>query len=79
MSVIVTGANIRSMRKEKKLTLRGIAESAGLSFSYIAEIERGEASPSIAILEKLAHALGYQLIVAFGPPDAGAGPHGQTT
>jgi len=49
---------IRSWRKEKKLSLDELSRRASVSKGMLVEIEKGTANPSIAILCKLAAALG---------------------
>ncbi len=49
--------NMRRIRKAQKLSLEHTAALAGVSRSMLGQIERGEANPSVAILEKLASAL----------------------
>ncbi|MCV7151604.1 cupin domain-containing protein [Mycolicibacterium pyrenivorans] len=47
------GNTVRSLRKERGLTLRDLSQSTGLSASYISSVERGAAAPSIASLQKI--------------------------
>jgi len=49
---------IRSWRKEKKLSLDELSRRPSVSKGMLVEIEKGTANPSIAILCKLAAALG---------------------
>ena len=51
-------ANLRSIRTRKKLSQEKLGELAGVSWTYVSEIERGNRTPSIPIIEKLAKALG---------------------
>lgn len=48
---------IRSRRLELGLTLAEVAERAGLSLPYIANLERGRGNPTVDALRKLAAAL----------------------
>ena len=48
---------IRQVRVLKKITLKELAKKCGLSYSYISQVERGEASPSLASLDRLSKAL----------------------
>ena len=58
----VIGTRIRSMRKEKGLSLSELADRAGVSKSYLSTVENGTGSrPGAAILHKLALALGVNL------------------
>ena len=52
---------IRSWRKEKKLSLDELSRRASVSKGMLVEIEKGAANPSIAILCKLAAALGISV------------------
>ena len=55
------GAVIRRARQERSLTLKALAEEAGLSLVYLGEIERGKKYPSAPVLERLAAALELEL------------------
>ena len=46
--------NLRQIRKEKKLSLDSMAEQTGVSKSMLGQIERGESSPTVAKLWKIA-------------------------
>jgi transcriptional regulator with XRE-family HTH domain len=63
---------LRQARVLKKVTLKELAKMANLSYSYISQIERGEASPSLASLGRLAGALDmtvWQLLKEDHEPD----------
>lgn len=51
------GKTIRLLRTQKKLRLQDVAESTGLSISYLSQIERGKVSPSLSTMKKVADAL----------------------
>lgn len=51
--------NIKRAREEKKLTLDAAAAVTGVSRSMLAQIERGEANPTISVLWKIAN--GYKV------------------
>lgn len=55
------GIVIRRARQERSLTLKRLAEQAGLSVVYLGEIERGKKYPSAPVLERLAAALSLEL------------------
>lgn len=55
--VNIKGELIRQLREDKNLTLVELSQKAGLSVSYISEIERGSKKPSLKTLEKIARAL----------------------
>ena len=58
-------ARLRGLRAERGLTLDGLAERAGVSRSMISLIERGESSPTAAVLDRLAAGLGVTLASLF--------------
>jgi transcriptional regulator with XRE-family HTH domain len=49
---------LRYLRKEKKLTVRGIAEIFGISHQHYSDIENGRRNPSIELSLKMAEFLG---------------------
>lgn len=55
------GLRIRKIRTEKGLALRALAERCKLSVNAISLIERGENSPTVSSLHKLALALGVPI------------------
>src|SRR3990170_3542382 len=67
------GASLRNVRRRQGLTLRQVAESAGVTESFLSQVERDIASPSIATLRRIAVALGMSI----GEILDQAGPHGQ--
>lgn len=58
-------ARLRSLRAERGLTLDGLAERSGVSRSMISLVERGESSPTAAVLHRLATGLGTTLASLF--------------
>lgn len=48
------GSNIRAIRESKKLTLDAAAHRTGVSRSMLAQIERGDANPTISVLWRIA-------------------------
>ncbi|MBB4038626.1 transcriptional regulator with XRE-family HTH domain [Microvirga flocculans] len=68
-------ARLRDLRAESGLTLDGLAERTGVSRSMISLIERGESSPTAAVLDRLAAGLGVTLAALFAEKDGkGASP-----
>ncbi|MBO8187998.1 helix-turn-helix domain-containing protein [Streptomyces spirodelae] len=51
------GEFLREQRRTAKLSLRQLAEAAGVSNPYLSQIERGLRKPSAEILQQLARAL----------------------
>jgi len=63
---LTIGERIRVLRGEKGLSLAALAERAGISVSYLSEIERGAVYPSLATLKRLAEGLGVAALVLIG-------------
>jgi transcriptional regulator with XRE-family HTH domain len=57
MSLGDLGAALRQSRQERGLSQQALADRAGLSRNFVAQIERGESVPTIATLDRLATAL----------------------
>ena len=57
------------------MTQERLAERAEISVSFLSMIERGERSPHLETLEKLAYGLEVPVDVLFRP-DSAEGPHG---
>lgn len=55
--VNIVGANIRELRKQKKMTQEELAEKCGLQTSYLAGVERGERNITLQTLDKIAGGL----------------------
>ncbi|QSB05661.1 helix-turn-helix domain-containing protein [Natronoglycomyces albus] len=51
------GSFIREMRRNAKVSLRQLAEQAGVSNPYLSQVERGLRKPSAEVLQQLANAL----------------------
>jgi transcriptional regulator with XRE-family HTH domain len=52
------GLQMRTLRRAKGLSLKQLAEQAGLSIGMVSQIERGISSPSIRSLRQISDALG---------------------
>lgn len=59
------GELLRELRERRGLSVRTMASNAGFSPSFISQVENGQASPSIASLEKLAACLDITLAEFF--------------
>lgn len=62
---------MRSLRDGLGLSLRAVAEAAGVSESFLSQVERGVASPSVASLRRIAEALGESVGSLFEGPAGG--------
>jgi transcriptional regulator with XRE-family HTH domain len=62
------GAQVRALRRERGLTLKGLGERAGLSHPFLSQVERGLARPSVDSVQRIAHALGVPVAVLWAPP-----------
>lgn len=58
-------ALLRNVRKQRGLTLEGLAERTGLTKSYLSKIERSRSTPSIATAIKVARALDVDVAQLF--------------
>lgn len=52
------GRRIRRLRTDRRMTLKQVESSCGLSATHLSEIERGRTSPTIGALVRIARALG---------------------
>ncbi len=65
------GAKIRENRKARGLTLTEMAEQCGISPSFLSQIERDKANPSVATLKTIARVFGVSLGTFFEEKDSG--------
>ncbi|MGP9819122.1 helix-turn-helix domain-containing protein [Salinarimonas sp. NSM] len=72
---------IRAARRARRMTLEALAEASGVSRAALSKIERGEASPTAALLARLAAGLGTSVASLFAEPgdagEAGGAPLGR--
>lgn len=52
------GARVAQLRRERGISQEILAFKCGINRTYIGEIERGEKSPSVVIIAKIAKGLG---------------------
>ena len=64
------GARIRTLRLARHSTLRDLAGRAGVTESFLSQVERGVASPSIASVQRIARALDTSIAELFAAPEA---------
>jgi transcriptional regulator with XRE-family HTH domain len=58
----VFASNLRRFRLSKGLSQEALAELAGLHRTYVSSVERGERNISVDNMERLAFALGVDLV-----------------
>lgn len=59
------GEKIREERRRRKLTLEILSQKTGLSKSFLSQIERGLAQPSVSSLKKIAQEFGISVVNLF--------------
>lgn len=69
---LVLGRSVRQLREDRGMALRELAEKADVSSSFVSQVERGVANPSVASLRRIADALGTSIGALFdGDQSAG--------
>ncbi|PHR21089.1 MAG: transcriptional regulator [Hoeflea sp.] len=68
------GTRLRARRRELKLTLKDVAEGAGLSVGFISQVERGLTVPSLSSLASIAAVLESHVTSFLAQPE-GKSPH----
>lgn len=61
------GRQLRTIRRRRGMTLAAVAESAGMSESFLSQLERGRTGASLESLQRLTHALGIRISDLFEP------------
>src|SRR5215510_11660190 len=74
MNSLDVGQRLRAIRLLRRLTLREVAKSAGVSESFVSQLERGRSSASVATLQRLAAAVGIEVSDLFAG-ESQSGPH----
>jgi transcriptional regulator with XRE-family HTH domain len=64
---LVVGANVRRLRKALGLSQESLAEAAGLHWTYVGSVERGERNVSVDNINRLACALDVDIRALFTP------------
>jgi transcriptional regulator with XRE-family HTH domain len=62
------GQKIRELRETNNLSLRDLAQKCGLSINAISRIERGQNSPTVSSLQRIADGLGISVVSLFERP-----------
>jgi len=66
----MVGSAVRAARRKAGLSQVELAKRAGTSQPSIARLERGLVSPTVISLDRIARALGTELVIDFEPPGA---------
>ena len=66
--------NLRRLRVRKGLSQEVLAVDARIDRTYVSRLERGLENPTVAVLERLAEALGAQIVEFFAIPRRGEAP-----
>jgi transcriptional regulator with XRE-family HTH domain len=61
------GRNVRSLREQKGWSQSQLGRAASMTQSAVARFEAGATVPTIPVLDRLAHALDADLVVAMNP------------
>ncbi|BCJ26391.1 helix-turn-helix domain-containing protein [Actinocatenispora sera] len=61
------GRSVRELRERRGWSQRRLADQAGMTQSAVARFESGGTVPTIPVLERLARALGAELVVRLAP------------
>jgi transcriptional regulator with XRE-family HTH domain len=72
------GAQLAKLREERGWSLDSLSQRAGVSKSMLSQIERAQANPTVAVVWRLANALGVPLLELL-QPDKAASPEAAVT
>lgn len=70
-------ARLRTLRHERSWTLMQASQHTGVSLSALSKIERGELSPTLTTLNKIAAGFGTDVVALLAWEGAGPGGQGQ--
>ncbi|RME17603.1 MAG: XRE family transcriptional regulator [Alphaproteobacteria bacterium] len=70
MNTNTLGADLRSLRKSRGMTLEDMASALGCSVGWLSQVERNISTPRIRDLRRMAEVLGVPLSLFFGNHDA---------
>jgi len=68
------GERLRAIRRLRRSTLKTVADRAGLSESFLSQVERGRANASVGSLKRIAAALGVNVADLFEPNGSAGRP-----
>jgi transcriptional regulator with XRE-family HTH domain len=64
------GERVQSLRVDRGLTLRELADRSDVSVSMLSSVERGEKAPTVVVLDRIATGLDIPLVSLVAEPDA---------
>ena len=64
--------NVRRLRVARGVPQDALAVDAGIDRTYVSRVERNMENPTVAVLERLAHALDVEITELFAVPRANA-------
>lgn len=67
---IMVGSAVRAARRRAGVSQSELAERAGTSQPSITRLEKGQVSPTVITLDRIARALGTDLVIDFEPQPA---------
>jgi transcriptional regulator with XRE-family HTH domain len=62
------GRKIKELRERKSFTMKQLSKLVGCTPSFISQVEKGKADPSISTLKKIANSLDVSMVDFFSPP-----------
>lgn len=65
------GSRIRELRNEREITLRELAQHTNITESFLSQVERGAANPSVATLRRIADGLNADMAAMFSGDNPG--------
>lgn len=65
------GERLRATRLRRRMTLKAVSQQAGLSESFLSQLERGRVNASVGSLQRIAVVLGTTLAEVFGSGESG--------
>jgi len=74
---IMVGSAVRTARRRAGMSQVELARRAGTSQPSIARLERGLVSPTVISLDRIARALGAELVIDFEPARPAGPPQGR--
>lgn len=64
------GDRLRQLRRERGMSLARVAEAAGLTRSFLSQLELGDTSASVSSLYRICAALGIEITILFEAPSS---------